>query len=1181
MHFGFIAGVVEGARYGLRADGPWEGRNRFDLAKLLVDPYATAIDRSYRHMPELTERGFDTAAIVPKAIVRRAATPARPLPPHRPTFIYELQVKSFTKLHPQVPEAQRGTVSALAHPAIIAHLKQLGVDCLELMPLMAWIDERHLAPAGLANAWGYNPVTFMAPDPRLAPGGFAEIREAIATLHTEGIRVILDVVFNHTGESDDHGATLSLKGLDAALYFTGTNDTGCGNTLDCSRAAVVQLVTDALRCWVNETGLDGFRFDLATVMGHTPDAPLLAAIAQDPLLKDLILVAEPWDLATYRLGGFPAPWLEWNDKYRDDIRRFWRGDAGTINALATRLSGSSDIFAPHRPPSASVNYIAAHDGFTLADLTNYAAKHNHANGEGNRDGNAHDPTWPGGDVRALLATLFLSRGTVMLTAGDEFGRSQNGNNNAYAQDNAVTWLGWQNADLQLIAFVASLARLRRALITDNYIAKSDAEWLGADGRALDWNNPAARVMGLVVDDKAIWINGSSESLPAPDGWRRLFASADGDGLPPQSVSVYAIDPAKRHGVTDAAVKDLATTAGISLDWWEVDGTHHIAPLDSLRHILAGLRLPHANADDIRHSRQQLAAHRAVMVVSAGEAAILGAASDRRRRFTIEGDDGSKHIVDVKPGVVPQTSLPMGSYKIVADAGLASHLLVRPPGCFLPNDIATGARVFGLASHLYALRHAGDGGIGDFETLRRFSKLTADLGGRYAGLNPLHHMFPADRRRVSPYQPSDRRFIDPIYINLEGLLADFKLPQAAAVAASMRAAFAQLEKLKDVDYHEHWQAKSAVLNAAFAEFKGNAAFKDFVTRGGEALARHGAFEAAKAGEEATPQRIRYRAFLQFAADAQLARAAQKQNLYRDLALGSAFDGGEIAGDSQAFVDTISLGAPPDPFSRAGQVWNLPAFSPLELETRGLAPMAEILRANMRHAAALRIDHVLGFARQFWVPRGAEGRDGAYVKFPMDALIALTSIESQRNKCLVVGEDLGTVPDGLRQALHEAAILSYRVLWFERQGEGFKNAADYPPSALACLASHDLPTFKGWRNGHDIEIEQGLGLLDDKSANDRRNQRLREIAALDAITGNSSLNDADAAVAAHGFVAAAPSSVMLVQADDLAQELEPLNVPGTDRERPNWRRRLTPTIEQLAASSFTRQVVTEVRKARGHD
>jgi glycogen debranching enzyme len=515
---------------------------------------------------------------------------------------------------------------------------------------------------------------------------------------------------------------------------------------------------------------------------------------------------------------------------------------------------------------------------------------------------------------------------------------------------------------------------------------------------------------------------------------------------------------------------------------------------------------------------------------------------------------------------------MGRYRLSDELGPPQHLLVRPDGCFVPEDIAGGKRVFGLASHLYALRHIGDGGIGDFETLRRFAKLTGEFGGRYTGLNPLHHMFPSDRRRVSPYQPSDRRYLDPIYINIAQLLEAHPLPKTAKLAATHRAAFAALEKLPAVDYTAHWQAKSALLESAFGEWRGAIASDDD-------LARHGAFEAEKAGEKATPERIRYRAFLETVARQQLAKAAGNNTLYRDLALGCAFDGGEIAEDPDAFVATVSLGAPPDPFARNGQVWNLPAFSPLELESRGLAPMQAVLAANMRSAAALRIDHILGFARQFWVPRGAEGKDGAYVRFPMDALIALTAIESQRNTCLIVGEDLGTVPDGLRHALHEANILSYRVLWFERDGEGFKKAADYPARALACLASHDLPTFMGWRKARDIAIEQDLGLLDAAQAEAREAQRGREVAALDAITGNTSPDDSDAAIAAHGFAAATPSSIMLIQADDLARETEPLNVPGTDAERPNWRRRLAPAIEDLGADAFARAIVERVKKARG--
>ena len=474
VHYGFVQGVTDGTRYGLRADGPWEPGNghRFDVTKLLLDPYALEIDRAYRHHADQATRGIETAALVPKAIARVIAEDAKPLPPHRPKFIYEIPVRAFTRLHPDIAPEKRGTVAALAEPAIIAHLQRLDVDTVELMPVAAWTGERHLAPLGLSNAWGYNPVGFLAPDPRLAPGGLAEIRGAVDALHKAGIRVLLDVVFNHTGESDQFGATLSLRGLDNALYYRHVhgrlvNDSGCGNTLALDEPPVIRLAMDAMRSWVNRTGVDGFRFDLAPVMGRRaagfdPQAPLLAAIEQDPTLSRLIMIAEPWDVGPggYQLGKFPARWLEWNDRYRDDARRFWRGDGNAAGGLATRITGSADVFAPHRRPSSSINYVAAHDGFTLRDTVTYLVKNNFANGEQNRDGNAHEPTWPGGDVRALLATLFFSRGTPMLTAGDEFGRSQLGNNNAYAQDNETAWLDWDTADQALIDYVASLVKLR-------------------------------------------------------------------------------------------------------------------------------------------------------------------------------------------------------------------------------------------------------------------------------------------------------------------------------------------------------------------------------------------------------------------------------------------------------------------------------------------------------------------------------------------------------------------------------------------------------------------------------------------------------------------------------------------------------------------------------------------------
>ena len=1215
VHYGFISGVGTGTRYGLRADGPWDEAqgHRFDVSKLLIDPYATALDRPFHYSPELLERGYDTGSLVPKGVVTKFANPATPLPPATPRFIYELHVKAFSKLHPEVPPGLRGTVAALAEPAVIDHLVSLGVDTVELMPLMAWIDERHLPPLGLSNAWGYNPVSFMAPDPRLAPGGFAEIRSAVAALHNANIRVVLDVVFNHTGEGDTGGATLSLRGLDNALYYRHANgqlvnDSGCGNTLALDRAPVVRLVMDALRTWVRETGIDGFRFDLATTLGRTeqgysPDAPLLAAISQDPLLSNLIMIAEPWDVGPggYQLGQFPASWLEWNDRYRDDMRRFWRGDAGSIGAFATRLAGSSDVFAARRRPSSSINYAAAHDGFTLRDLVIYAHKDNSANGEDNSDGNGGEITWPGGDARALLASLFLSRGTLMLTAGDEFGRSQHGNNNAYAQDNVISWLDWAKADRDLMVFTARLAALRKTypvLLADSFLngvsahhtGLADADWRGADGGPINWSDSGARVIGLLLaggDDRiAIWINGGATSQPMNarprDGrrWQRVFSSGEGDGLPARSVSLFVEERAAKTGVDDATLLELAAAAGIERDWWEVDGTHHDVPSGTLRHILDALGVAHATPDAARASLRDLRGHQATIIAKSGGATVLGPAAPQRRRLHLRSDDGRQSQIAIGPGQIPTAELAMGIYELWNEdaPGARQHLIVSPGSCYLPGDLASGGRVYGLASHLYALRHAGDGGLGDFETLRRFAKLSADVGGKFAGLNPLHHLFPTDRSRASPYQPSDRRFVDPIYINIAQLLADFALPMTAKLAQVKRASFAALEKLSTVDYAAHWKAKSQVLESAFGEFATDPVFEKFLRDGGGLLRRHGAFEAKRAGEPPSEDRIRYRGFQQYVAEMQLARAAAHKNLYRDLALGCAFDGGEIGEEPEIFASGVSLGAPPDPFARNGQVWGLPPFSPLALQSRGFAPMQTILRANMRHAAALRIDHILGFARQFWIPRGGEGRDGAYVRFPMQALIALTAIESRRNSCLVVGEDLGTIPDGLREALTAANILSYKVLWFEREGRDFKPPSHYPQHALACLASHDLPTFMGWRKGRDIAIEQELGTLSKAEAETRRGLRGREIADLDRMTGNTSASDEDASIAAHGFVASAPSSVMLIQADDLAGEVEPLNVPGTDRERPNWRRRLSLTVDELAVKPLARNIVARVRQER---
>ncbi|WP_421692876.1 glycogen debranching protein GlgX [Aestuariivirga sp.] len=1212
MHYGFVPGLTAGTHYGLRAEGPWspELGQRFDMSKLLLDPYATRLSAPFMHHPELMERGVETAGLVPKAIAGHTDADASALPPHRPQLIYELPVKAFTRLHPGIAPDKRGTVVALAEPVIIEHLKRLGVDTVELMPLAAWIDERHLPPLGLSNGWGYNPVSLMAPDPRLAPGGLLEIRTAVDALHAAGIRVVLDVVLNHTGESDAFGTTLSLRGLDEALYYRHAhgqlvNDTGCGNTLALDAPPVLQLAMDALRSWATRTGIDGFRFDLAAIMGRTAEgfsrhAPLLSAIEQDPLLSRLIMIAEPWDVGPggYRLGQFPARWQEWNDRYRDEVRRFWAGEPGLAGAFATRIAGSSDIFGgQHRPPSSSINFVAAHDGFTLRDTVTHSTKNNHANGEDNRDGNGHEPTWPGGDVRALLATLFLSRGTPMLTAGDEFGRSQGGNNNAYAQDNATTWLDWAAADRRLIGFTAALSDLRRALapfFADNYLTGSvrsgtrfpDAEWFGADGGRMAWDDPNASVLGLLLSSGrrriALLFNRSGAAdlnLPRRDGhrWTRLFSSADGDGIPPASVSVHAEEPIRTSGVADEDIVALAGAAGIEPEWWEVDGTHHRVSLETQRALLTGLGLGFANEAEMSTSQHRLTAPVAV-VARAGEMSPLLPAAEHRRRVTIETEGGEQRAFDVAPGEPVRARLEPGYHRVSDGDGPSRNIIATPGACFVPQDLQAGTQVFGFASHLYALRHGTSEGVGDFESLRRFSDVTAQTGGRYAGLNPLHHLFPSDRSRASPYQPSDRHWIDPLYISIAKLAEGLALPDTARLATQERAAFAALDGLPLVDYPAVWEAKSRLLESAFAEFGGSSSFDGFVREGGESLVAHGRFEALRMGEEPNPQRIAYRAFLQWVADRQLQDAAQHRNLYRDLALGCAFDGGEIESESASFAGGVSIGAPPDPFSSAGQVWNLPPFSPLSLNAQAMAPMRRVISANMRHAAALRIDHVLGFARQFWVPRGAEGKDGAYVRFPLDALIAVTAIESHQHQCLVVGEDLGTVPEGLRDTLLAARIFSYRVLWFEREGLGFKPPGAYPSQALACLTSHDLPTVFGWRAGRDIEIAGQLGQIDPSELPERLATRAEEVQLLDDLAHPTNGDPQTASAAAHALVARTPSQIMLVQADDLSGETDPLNVPGTDREWPNWRRRVHVPVEHLVETPLAEAILRAVKGER---
>ncbi|HEY0184533.1 MAG TPA: 4-alpha-glucanotransferase, partial [Rhodopila sp.] len=1121
-------------------------------------------------------------------------------------------------------------------------------------------------------------IAFLAPDPRLAPGGWPEVRAAVDALHAAGLNVILDAVLNHSGESDELGPTLSLRGLDNAGYYRlaadrslYVNDAGCGNILAMDRPAVVRLGLDALRAWALYGGMDGFRLDLATTLarreaGFDRDAPFLTAVEQDPVLSGCVMIAEPWDIGPggYQLGAFPARWGEWNDRFRNSVRRFWRGDAGMLGELATRFAGSADIFAG-RPLSRSINYVVAHDGFTLADLVAYNTKHNLENGEDNRDGTNDNLSWNNGvegpsldpgiltarecDVRALLATLLLSRGTPMLSMGDELGRTQHGNNNAYAQDNAGSWIDWSAANEALIDYTAALITLRRSLapLFDGCELRGrpadgetlpDVTWHSADGQimtAADWDRASNSTLIAVLyaaDVRAALVLHAGRStmeivLPEPrarhDWWRVLGSAHTGQGLAiaGRSVTVFreretapaeasgtrstpsdsprssapttsqdattasaqipgdplpagssasglfpagssAVAPSAaapsvvapsaagvspsaavtlpsamatspsasaasrsaipgpsssgtstdtgaarpsyvvtqapaasrseptaraedlpaggnpattgadglfaageriiagpRTGVTDADLDHLAELAGIDPIWWDVDGGYHKVNIDTKRALLTAMRLPAGTRADFNDSLGRLRLEPALpsVVTARAEHAIpVRPGQPHPAWVTLVREDGSLERFNAHDGYFVLPPQPIGRHRLLNEDRPENpcHLTVAPDTCYLPPSLLAGERRFGIATHLYSLRSDGDQGIGDFTTLARLAREAARAGAAVVGLNPLHALFPHDRARVSPYQPSDRRFLDPIYIDVSGL------PGGAGVPSPLGA----------VDYQSAWKLKRAALQAAFRPGNPEAtspALQRFATF--EAIAevlgtsdwthwpaelRHPDNPGVAAFAAQHSETVEFHAFLQRMADQQLADAAASASrdglslgLYRDLAVGAAPDGAEAWSAQDTLMRGVSVGAPPDPFSAQGQIWCLPPPDPFAMRREGYAGFQQLLVANMRHAGALRIDHVLGLRRLFIVPDGALGKDGAYVTYPMTDLLAQVALESQRARCLVVGEDLGTVPEGMSDSLAACNILSYSVLWFQRRDDRIRPPAEWRRLAAA--------------------------------------------------------------------------------------------------------------------------------------
>jgi isoamylase len=568
---GYIPDVHPGSVYGLRVHGPYEPEagHRFNPNKLLLDPYARGHTGELKWAPEifgytlgaegddLTFDARDSAPFVPKCVVVDPNFDWKGQPrsrgvPWDHTVIYEAHVRGFTRRHPAVPEQLRGTYKGLGTREVIEYVKSLGVTTVELLPVHTFVNDSHLLERGLTNYWGYNSIGFFSPDSRYASEPaqtLREFKEMVARFHDAGLEVILDVVYNHTAEGNERGPTLSFKGIDNCTYYRllpdqpryYINDTGTGNTLNLSHVAVIELVMDSLRYWVNELHVDGFRFDLGTILAREPDgfdnqSGFLKACYQDPVLRTVKLIAEPWDCGPggYQVGAFPPGWAEWNDRYRDDTRDFWRG-AVAANAMAPRLCASGDLFNHFgRRPWACVNFVTAHDGFTLNDLVSYNDKHNEANGEENRDGSSNNRSWNCGaegptedtginalrerQIRNFLATLLLSQGTPMLLAGDEFGRTQNGNNNAYCQDNEISWLNWEHDErgAALVRFTQKLTALRHKypilrrnrFLTgahDEELEVKDLTWINASGQEMrkeDWEDANMHCFGMLIDGRA-------------------------------------------------------------------------------------------------------------------------------------------------------------------------------------------------------------------------------------------------------------------------------------------------------------------------------------------------------------------------------------------------------------------------------------------------------------------------------------------------------------------------------------------------------------------------------------------------------------------------------------------------------------------------------------------------------
>lgn len=1342
---GYLPGIGPGQRYGYRVHGPYapQSGHRYNPKKLLVDPYARAIDREARWHPALQgEHAHDSAVADPTDSV--AAAPrsvvidetfdwqgdAAPRVPWSETLIYEAHVKGLTKLHPDLPEGLRGTYLGLSSEPIIAHLQALGVTALELLPVHHAFSERSLVERGLVNYWGYNTLGFFAPDARFAAGGTLgeQVREwktMVQGLHRAGIEVILDVVYNHTAEADTLGPTLSLRGIDNAVYYRLDpvdpskyyDTTGCGNSLSFVHPQTQRLVLDSLRYWVSEMHVDGFRFDLAPTLArgfgglHIRET-FFAALAQDPLLSNVKLIVEPWDCGSHGVctGAFSAPYSEWNDRYRDGIRRFFRGDSGRLGDLVTRIAGSSDVFqGSGRGPRASINFVTSHDGRSLRDLVSYEGKYNSDNGWGNRDGadNEYPRNW--GEegatdrvdvkavrervARSMLMTLACSQGVPMLRQGDELFQSAHGNNNAYTQDNPVSWVPWHlgATERELLAFTRKAFELRRdhaSLRRAEYFTGAlrdgdrDVTWLAAEGGPLGgahFGDAQRRAVGAwIAGDHAanapsllLLLNAGSEpvsfALPLSAAHTSVAGVAEFRVLLDSAQPAAADTPVRGHYQLEShatallleeppapvarradhveSLRALADRYGIANGYRGYHGDQKTTTDATRVVLLAAMGVDASTPSAARaaleaviaeESRAGLAPVRVLPLAADGLRSVelklpgrAGRRFDYALELTLESgaslrSEGSARVAAGRVSIVlPELELPIGYHRLEIEVDGANgtrteqDLIVTPPSAETLEARLGHRRGAGLWSHLYALRRTEGGfGIGDTGDLRALVALASAQGLDFVGINPLHAL---DNYAgvVSPYYPLSRSYMNPIYLDLEAIpeLAHSPAAQAILRSPELQLILAPLRSQAKLDYANIWRQKRRVLSALCDSFAKRELGKDtlrgrayaaFVAAQGEELGEFAMFCALgeHVGGEDTPlldfnqfpeplrdsrgrhvtelretlePRALFHSYLQFEIDRQLGSVQREARasgmpigVYGDLAVGNAPGGADVWARRELFARGVNLGAPPDIYSDTGQDWGLLPLVPARLRQDRYRYLRGLFRNALRNVGMLRADHVMGLLRQFWVPQGLDARSGAYVRFPFEEITGILSLESVRAGALIVGEDLGVVPDGLRERMRELSLLRSQVLYFERDRAGeFVSPSEYARESLATVNSHDLPPLAAFFDGHDLELLLELGQLADRASFERvRSEREASKAALQrrliAEKFWTAAASAESAwvVAVHRLLASSSAALVAASLDDLCLEREPLNVPGIASEKyPPWARRTRLPVDAL--------------------